>query len=216
MGLINAKTVIGMDIGKKYSWCEAISTETGEVFKEEKLIKRKEEFISFLDSLPRLIRLVMEASGNSAYLCECWEDLVEEIQIAYPLRAKAIASAKIKTGRIDDGILAHLGMADLVPQSYFPPREVRDLREILSIGLFWWLFKPGLRIGFILIFGSWELRWSRLIFLGNRVLSGLGSLSSESLTGVFWSRILGYWRFFRVRSNLQLMLLNVLPKRTQQ
>jgi len=84
MGLINAKTVIGMDIGKKYSWFEAISTETGEVLKEERLINRREEFVSFLDSLPRPIRLVMEASGNSAYLCKYLEDLVEEIKIAHP------------------------------------------------------------------------------------------------------------------------------------
>jgi transposase len=131
MGLILAKTVIGMDIGKKYSWCEAVSTETGDVLKERRLTNRKEDFISFVETLPKPVRLVMEATGNSGYLYECWEDLVEEIQLAHPLKTKAIASAKIKTDRIDDGILAHLGMADLVPQAYFPPREVRDLREIL-------------------------------------------------------------------------------------
>ena len=131
MGLISAKTVIGMDSGKRYSWCEAISTETGKVLKEKMLTNSKEQFASFMETLPRPVRLVMEASGNSAYLYECWQDLVEEIQLAHPLKTKAIASAKIKTDRIDDGILAHLGMADLVPQAYFPPREVRDLREIL-------------------------------------------------------------------------------------
>ena len=36
MGIINAKTVIGMDIGKKYSWCEAISAKTGEVLKKKR------------------------------------------------------------------------------------------------------------------------------------------------------------------------------------
>ena len=81
MGEINIKTVIGMDIGKRYSQCEAISAETGEVLKEERLINRGQEFVSFLDSLLRPITLVMEASGNSAYLCECLEDLVEEIRI---------------------------------------------------------------------------------------------------------------------------------------
>ena len=172
MGLINAKTVIGMDIGKRYSWCEAISTETGEVLKEERLINRKEEFISFLGSLPRPIRLVMEASGNSAYLCECLEDWVEEIQIAHPLKTKAIASAKIKTDRIDGGILAHLGMADLVPQSYFPPREVRDLREILRHRAFLvalqtrlknrihsYLWKSGVETEQTDLFGKSGLKW---------------------------------------------------------
>jgi len=131
MGLINAKIVIGMNIGRRYSWCEAISAEAGELLKKERLINQREEFVSFLDSLPKPLHLVMEASGNSGYLCECLEDLVEEIQMAHPLGTRAIASAKIKTDRIDDGILAHLGRANLVPQFYFPPRGVRDLREIL-------------------------------------------------------------------------------------
>jgi|GEM_PF-4786789 hypothetical protein len=41
MGLINAKTVIGMDIGKKYSWCEAISAKTGEVLKKREVTQSK-------------------------------------------------------------------------------------------------------------------------------------------------------------------------------
>lgn len=172
MGLVNAKTVIGMDIGKRHSWCEAISVETGEVLKEERLFNRKEEFASFVKSLPRPIRLVMEASVNSAYLCECWEELVEEIQLAHPLKTKAIASAKIKTDRIDDGILAHLGMADLVPQAYLPSREVRDLREILRHRVFLvaiqtriknrihsYLWKLGIEAEHADIFGKSGLLW---------------------------------------------------------
>jgi len=113
MGLMNAKTVIGMEIGKKYSCCEAISKETGKVLKEERVINRKEEFVSFLDSLPRPHRLVMRPCGNSAYLCECLEDRVEETRVAHPLRTRAIASAKIKQIWIDDGILVHLKKAEI-------------------------------------------------------------------------------------------------------
>ncbi|MBT9176793.1 MAG: hypothetical protein DDT20_01115 [Firmicutes bacterium] len=131
MALTNTGTVIGMDIGKKYSCCEAISAKTGQLLRQERLANSREDFVSFVEGLPRPIRLVMEATGNWQYLYECWEELAEEIQMAHPLKTKAIASAKIKTDRIDGRILAHLGMADLVPQAYIPPREVRDLREIL-------------------------------------------------------------------------------------
>lgn len=58
MGVTDANPIIGMDIGKRYYRREAISAEIMEVLKEEKLINRKEEFISFLDSLQRPIRLV--------------------------------------------------------------------------------------------------------------------------------------------------------------
>ena len=131
MASIAANTVIGMDIGLHHSWCEARSTASGPPLKEARLPNRAEEFGAFVQDLPHPIRLVMEATGNWAYLYECWEPLVEEIQLAHPLKTKAIASARIKTDRIDKRILAQLGLADLVPQAYIPPREVRDLREVL-------------------------------------------------------------------------------------
>ena len=131
METIRPQTVIGMDSGKKYSWGNAMDAETGEVLKERKLTNDPESFQAFAEDLPRPIRLVMESTGNWAYLYECWEELVEEVQLAHPLKTKAIASARIKTDRIDAKILADLGRADLVPQAYISPREVRDLREQL-------------------------------------------------------------------------------------
>jgi transposase len=169
-------TVIGLDLGRKYSWCRAISTETGEVLGNERVSTRREEFLSFLQGLPRPIRVVMEATGNWQYPYECLEGWVEEIQLAHPLKTKAIASAKIKTDRIDATILAHLGMADLVPQAYIPPREVRDLREILRHRAFLvylqtavknrihsYLSKQGLEPPFADLFGKSGLAWLRAL-----------------------------------------------------
>jgi hypothetical protein len=51
-------TVIGMDLGRKYSWCRAVSRETGEVLEDARLRTRREEFLSFLQGLPRPIRVV--------------------------------------------------------------------------------------------------------------------------------------------------------------
>jgi transposase len=131
MTLIKAKTVIGLDIGKKYSWGEAVNVKSGKVLREEKLDNRPEVFKRFVKGLEKPILLVMEATGSWPYLYESWEDLVDEIQMAHPYKTKAIASAKIKTDKIDKHILAQLGMADLVPQAYAAPREVRDVREVL-------------------------------------------------------------------------------------
>jgi hypothetical protein len=41
IGVITATTVIEMDIGEKYSWDEAISTETGEILKEKRVTSQK-------------------------------------------------------------------------------------------------------------------------------------------------------------------------------
>ena len=54
-----------------------------------------------------------------------------DLVLAHPLKTKAIASARIKTDKIDATTLAQLLRADLVPAAYIPPRDVRDTREVL-------------------------------------------------------------------------------------
>ena len=73
----------------------------------------------------------MEATGHWTYLYELIEDECPDLVLAHPLKTKAIASARIKTDKIDATTLAHLLRADLLPAAYIPPRAVRDTREVL-------------------------------------------------------------------------------------
>lgn len=125
------QTVIGWDMGKNKSHLTAVSQQTGEVLKEGKITNDKSEILPWLEGLSRPIRVIFEATGNWQAIYEAIEQDVEEIQMAHPLDVKAIAHARIKTDKIDAGILAHLGRADMVPQAWIPPREVRDWRETL-------------------------------------------------------------------------------------
>ena len=59
------------------------------------------------------------------------EDAGYELHLAHPMRTKAIASARVKTDAVDARTLAHLLRADLLPEAYIAPRELRDLRELL-------------------------------------------------------------------------------------
>src|SRR5437773_2166395 len=54
-----------------------------------------------------------------------------EVVLAHPLKTRAIASARIKTDRIDSATLAHLLRTDLVPRAYLAPRSLREVREVL-------------------------------------------------------------------------------------
>ena len=54
-----------------------------------------------------------------------------ELHLAHPLRTKAIASARVKTDAVDARTLAQLLRADLLPEAYIAPRELRDLRDLL-------------------------------------------------------------------------------------
>jgi transposase len=67
----------------------------------------------------------------------CWQPLFNrledgghDVRLAHPLATTASAQVKVKTDRIDlEPTLAHLLQADLVPESWVPPGEIRALRE---------------------------------------------------------------------------------------
>jgi transposase len=49
----------------------------------------------------------------------------------HPLRCKAIASARLKNDKVDAAILAQLLRADLLPEAWIAPPQVRALRALL-------------------------------------------------------------------------------------
>ncbi len=77
-------------------------------------------------------RAVMESTGS------VWLNLYEHLEahhiqvlLANPLKTKAIASAKIKSDKVDARILAHLLRSNLVAESYVPEKQLRELRSLL-------------------------------------------------------------------------------------
>lgn len=54
-----------------------------------------------------------------------------DIILSNPIKTKAIASAKIKTDKIDAKILADLLKGGYVAQCYIPDRRTMDLRELV-------------------------------------------------------------------------------------
>jgi len=53
---------------------------------------------------------------------------VERVELAHPKELKAIASAAVKTDRIDAKVLANLARTNFLPTAYAAPKETRDLR----------------------------------------------------------------------------------------
>ena len=77
------------------------------------------------------VTVALEATTNYAWMYDTLEHLGHTVKLAHPLKVRAIASARIKTDRIDAGILCDLLRSDLLPMSYVPPPPIRALREIL-------------------------------------------------------------------------------------
>ena len=54
-----------------------------------------------------------------------------KVKLANPAKTRAIAEARIKTDRIDASTLCDLLRANLIAESYIPPKEIRNLRDIM-------------------------------------------------------------------------------------
>lgn len=117
----------GLDIHKKK--CHGvIMEEDGEILEDEEfensLLGVKEFFRGY-----ECAQVVIEASYSWRPTYERLEEMGLEVKLAHPHKVRAIAEAKIKTDSIDARTLAHLLRADLIPESYIPRKEIRELRD---------------------------------------------------------------------------------------
>ena len=117
----------GVDLHKNF--CQAIvCTSEGEVLKEGRIPTEREEIEEFFSGLERL-KIALEASTNYEYYYDLLESLGHRVVVAHPLKTRMIADAKIKTDKLDAKILAELLRGGLLPASYVPPKELRELRH---------------------------------------------------------------------------------------
>lgn len=128
------KTYIGMDLHKKTSsFC--VMTIKGKIIREQTTTTTQEEIKKFIGEVKKIksvkkISLVLEPVSQWYFYADFIEDLGIEVHIAHPLKVKAISSAKVKTDKIDAKVLAHLLRADLLPEAYHSPKNVREWKEI--------------------------------------------------------------------------------------
>ena len=73
----------------------------------------------------------MEACYGWPFVYDALEGHAESIVLSHPKKTKAIASARIKTDKVDATVLAQLQGMDFLPAAYIPERKVRDLRDLL-------------------------------------------------------------------------------------
>ena len=121
---------MGIDLHKAKSFITRLD-QRGRVLEQVELPHASGALQRYLERIPADTRLAVEATGNWMWLYELIEDRYPDLVLAHPLKTKAIASARIKTDKIDATTLAYLLRADLVPAAYIPRRAIRDTREIL-------------------------------------------------------------------------------------
>jgi len=118
---------VGLDVHKNICY-GTIMTREGEVMKRDKFSNTPEGLEEFMDGLEEAL-VAMEAGYCWQPLYDRLEETGYDVRLAHPLKVKAIAEAKVKTDKIDSETLAHLLRAGLLPESYVPPRDIRELRD---------------------------------------------------------------------------------------
>jgi transposase len=126
----------GLDIHKKYSVFSRIN-EKGTVLGQGRIENSPQAVAEMLAPSEGEAQVVIEACGLWPHMYELLESEGAEVTLAHPLRVKAIAHAKVKTDQVDARTLADLLRADLIPGAYIPPREIRQLRELLRARYAW-------------------------------------------------------------------------------
>ena len=122
---------IGVDVGKER--CRAAFMNQKGTIEKEFFFENNNKGITHLTSLLDIKdQVVMESTANLWLpLYEAIDNKHIKVVLANPMKTKAIASARVKTDKVDARILAHLLRADLVAESYVPPKQIREMRALM-------------------------------------------------------------------------------------
>jgi transposase len=122
---------VGIDIGK-WKCRAAIMDQGGSILDEFTFTNNHEGIENLASRLSVDDRVVMESTGSVwANLYNHLDEKHIHVSLANPLKTRAIASAKIKSDKIDARILAHLLRSNLVAESYVPTKPLREVRALI-------------------------------------------------------------------------------------
>jgi transposase len=109
----------------------AVIDQSGQVLANRNVPNGAEPILGVIGGLPPGTPAAFEAAFGWGWLVELLEDYGFGPHLVHPLRCKAIASARLKNDKVDAAILAQLLRADLLPEAWIAPPEVRQLRALL-------------------------------------------------------------------------------------
>jgi len=121
---------VGIDVHRKRSQV-AVIDQDGKVLTNRNVANGVKPILSVIGGLPAGTQAAFEAAYGWGWLVELLEDYGFEPHLVHPLQCKAIASARLKNDKVDAAILAQLLRADLLPEAWIAPLEVRQLRALL-------------------------------------------------------------------------------------
>lgn len=120
---------VGIDLHKFFFVYHA-EDNLGNEFVKGRLETSLESIDELINLFPNPPKVVVEAGANWMWFTRSLEQKGCKVTLAHPLKVKAIASARIKTDKIDAKILCHLLRGGLIPQSHMVDEDTQDNREL--------------------------------------------------------------------------------------
>ena len=122
---------VGMDVHRKRSQI-AVLDQGGTQLLNRNLPNDPAELVPVLGRLAPGTPVAFEAAYGWGWLVDLLEELGLEPHLVHPSRCKAIASARLKDDKVDARTLAQLLRAELLPEAWIAPQQVRDQRALLQ------------------------------------------------------------------------------------
>jgi transposase len=135
---------VGIDLHRRTSHVAAFDEEGLELL-SRRVRNDPEALRDIFAELGGEARVALEAAFGWEWLADLLEAEGIELYLAHPRHTKAIAAARVKTDAVDARTLAHLLRADLLPEAYVAPPEVRELRSFFVTTSGSPAFAPGSR-----------------------------------------------------------------------
>jgi transposase len=127
---MNASLYVGLDVHKKtISWCAKRAD--GAVHSQGKVAANRASLRAWVRSLGEPWIGGMEATLFTGWIYDYLKPHAAELKVAHPLMLRAIAASKKKNDKIDASKIADCLRADLLPECYMAPTEIREMRREL-------------------------------------------------------------------------------------
>lgn len=125
----------GIDLHKRHSLMTTMNAH-GDIVSQQKVINRPEKIEAYFNRLDNSFKGEKHQALIEATFAWGWQaDLLEEskiqVMLAHPQKTKAIASARIKTDKVDSTVLADLLRTNFVASAHFTDKVSRDKQELL-------------------------------------------------------------------------------------
>lgn len=120
---------VGLDLHKKYSEY-AVMDVGGKLLRQGRIENTLDKMKEFSESVPKSSSMVIESSSTWYWAHKLLSER-HKVTLSNPAKNKAIASAKVKTDKIDSITLANLLRGGWAAECYVPSEETMRFRELV-------------------------------------------------------------------------------------